>query len=76
MVKNSIVFSGTVIGEGSVIENSIVDENVSVGKACRIGECKDKTKKIAVLGRDISVSDHSVIPDGAMVDCDVKGGEQ
>ncbi len=76
VVKNSIVFSGTVIGEDSVIENSIVDENVSVGKGCRIGECKDKTKKITVLGRDISVSDHSVILDGAMVDCDVKGGEQ
>ena len=61
----------TIIGENSVIEYSIIDENTVVGCGCKIGETCENDQKITVLGRNITVDDGSVVEIGAMIDKDV-----
>ncbi len=75
VVTDSIIFSGAVIGENAVIDNSIIDENVCVGKGVKIGAGSEKDKKIAVLGRDISIADGAVVLAGEIIDKSVDGGE-
>ena len=70
-VKNSVIMSDVVIGENSVIEYSIIDENVNLGKNVCVGEEKTTGKGITVLGRNISVADYVCIGGGEMIDKDV-----
>ncbi len=71
VVKNCIIMADTVIKENSVLEYSIVDENTVIGKNCLIGEPKENGKGIAVLSRNITIKDGSVIAGGQMVDKDI-----
>ena len=71
VVKNSIIYSGVVVGENAVVENAIIDENVTIGKGARIGVSAEKEKKIAVLGRGITVSDGAVVVAGEIIDKNV-----
>ena len=62
VVENSVVFSGAVIGAGSKLSYAIIDENVTVGKNCVLGDAKSSPDRIALVGRN------SVIPDGTSID--------
>ncbi len=74
-VKNSIIMADVVIEEGAQIEYSIIDENTVINAGSKIGEPKENGKGIAVLSRNISVAENSVIEGGAMIDKDVVKGE-
>ena len=73
VVKNSIIMADVEIGENSVVEYAIIDENTVIGANSKIGEPKSSGNGIAVLGRNITVADGSVVGGGAMIDSDVKG---
>ena len=72
VVKNSIIMADVVIGENAVVEYAIIDENTVIGKNAKIGEPKSSGNGIAVLGRNICVSDGVTIKGGSMIDSDVK----
>ncbi|MBR1984017.1 MAG: glucose-1-phosphate adenylyltransferase, partial [Clostridia bacterium] len=71
VVKNSIIMSDTNIKEDSLIDYSIIDENVQIGKNVKIGEEKETNKGIAVLGRNITVSDGVIVEGGKIIDTDL-----
>ena len=75
VVKNSIIMSDTTIGENTVIDYSIVDECVNIGKDVKIGEDKQSNKGIAVLGRNITVSDGVIVEGGKIIDTDLNKEE-
>ena len=54
------------------MDYSIVDEKVSVGNGAVIGENNAGERKIAVLGRDISVADGAKVAAGKIVDENVE----
>ncbi len=68
VIKDSIIFSNSVIGENAEIIGSIIDEGVTVLKGAKIGEPLDKSKKIAVVGRDYVVKENQVIKAGEIVE--------
>ena len=69
VVKNSIIYACAEIGEGAVVEHAIIDENVKIGKNAAVGEGqKDESLSVAVLGRDITVSDNAVVGAGQIID--------
>jgi glucose-1-phosphate adenylyltransferase len=51
VVRDSIVLFDTVIGAGSVIDRSILDKEVVVGRNCRIGHGDDMTPNKQEPGR-------------------------
>ncbi|MDQ3705605.1 MAG: glucose-1-phosphate adenylyltransferase [Chloroflexota bacterium] len=51
VVRDSIVLFDTVIGAGSVVDRSILDKEVVVGKNCRIGHGDDMTPNKQEPGR-------------------------
>ncbi|MBP5686293.1 MAG: glucose-1-phosphate adenylyltransferase, partial [Clostridia bacterium] len=71
-VRNSILMSGVTVGENSVVDYAIVDENAVIGKNCFIGE-ENSAENISVLGRGINVCDGAKIGGGQIVDKDVRG---
>lgn len=68
VVKNSIIMRGTIIGEnvkidyGMVDENSVIQNDVTVG-----GEGSDK-EHIALIGRDLTIKKGSVIKAGEIAE--------
>ncbi|MBQ1848094.1 MAG: glucose-1-phosphate adenylyltransferase [Clostridia bacterium] len=66
VVKDSVIFEESEIGEGSVVEYSMLDCRVSVGKDCRVGEPAVSNKGIALLGADLRLPDKTVICGGVM----------
>ena len=75
VVKNSIIMADVEIGENAIVEYAIIDENTVIGKNSKIGENKESGNGIAVLGRNIKVSDGAVVKGGSMIDKDVKEGK-
>lgn len=75
VVKNSILMGDVVIEENAKIEYSIIDENTIVGKGAVVGENKENGKGIALLSRNISVGDGTVVKGGEIVDKDVVKGD-
>ncbi len=75
VVKNSILMGDIVIEENAKIEYSIIDENTIVGKGAVVGENKENGKGIALLSRNISVGDGTVVKGGEIVDKDVVKGD-
>jgi len=71
-VINSIVMANTVIGSHSLIENSILDEDIHVGQSCHIGlrnSRLDDKGNITVIGKGVIVphytdidGQHKVLP--------------
>ena len=59
------------IGENTVVDYSIIDEKVTVGSDAKIGAEKQDELKIAVLGRDITVSDGATVIAGEIIDKNV-----
>ncbi len=75
VVKNSILMGDVIIEQDAKIEYSIIDEGTIVKKGAIIGESKEKGKGITLLGRNIQISENSIIKGGEIVEKDlVKGG--
>ena len=70
VVENSVVFSGTVIGAGSKISYAIIDENVTIGKNCVLGDGKSSPDRIALVGRDTVLPDGTEIDSGSVTEAD------
>lgn len=60
--------SEVTVGENSVLEYAIVDENTEIGANVRLGEEKSAGKGIAVVGRELTVGDGAVIGGGEMIE--------
>jgi glucose-1-phosphate adenylyltransferase len=67
VVRDSIIMAESRIGEGSVVDMSIIDEEVKVGKACRIGDYAGATHKIAVIGKKAVVKNGASVAAGEQV---------
>ena len=70
-VKDSVIFANTVIGEGSTVNYSIIDEKVTIGNNVVIGIEKSDSAEIAVVGRGVKVYDNAVVAAGANIEEDV-----
>ncbi len=76
VVKDSVIMSGTVVKAGSKVTYSIIDESVTLGEGVTVGEDKETAKGIAVIGRGVIVGDKAKIAAGAMIDKNIKEGEE
>ena len=72
VVKDSVIFSGTTIGENSIVNYSIIDENVTIGKNATIGVNKEFSTGISVIGRDTVIPDDEVIKDSQNIEADYR----
>jgi glucose-1-phosphate adenylyltransferase len=62
-VWNSVVMPGASVGYHSIVDTCIVDEDVNIGKLCYIGlgKCLPGDGDITVLGKGVTVPDHTAI---------------
>lgn len=68
VVKNSVIFSESIIDENATVDYSIIDEKVKVSRNAQIGSGRYDELKIAVLGRDITVSEGAIVEAGNIID--------
>lgn len=68
VVKNSVIFSESIIDENATVDYSIIDEKVKVSRDAKIGSGRYDELKIAVLGRDITVSEGAIVDAGNIID--------
>lgn len=68
VVKNSVIFSESIIDENATVDYSIIDEKVKVSRNAKIGSGRYDKLKIAVLGRDITVSEGAIVDAGNIID--------
>lgn len=68
VVKNSVIFSESIIDENATVDYSIIDEKVKVSRNAQIGSGRYDELKIAVLGRDITVSEGAIVDAGNIID--------
>ena len=68
VVKNSVIFSESIIDENATVDYSIIDEKVKVSRNANIGSGRYDELKIAVLGRDITVSEGAIVDAGNIID--------
>ena len=71
IVKDAVVLANSVIKADATVSYSIIDENVTVGKAAKIGVEKDPSAEIVVLGRDLTVADGVTVSDGQKHEKDI-----
>jgi glucose-1-phosphate adenylyltransferase len=83
-VENSILFPGVVIGEGSVVKDSIIFQDTRIEKNCNVVKTivdeetviKDGAQiggegAITVVGTNVVVKENAAVASGAMIDPDV-----
>lgn len=68
VVKNSVIFSESIIDENATVDYGIIDEKVKVSRNAKIGSGRYDELKIAVLGRDITVSEGAIVDAGNIID--------
>ena len=71
VVKDSVVLANSVIKAEATVSYSIIDENVTVGKAAKIGVDKDPSAEIVVLGRELTVGDGITVSEGQKHEKDI-----
>ena len=74
VVRDSVIMSGTIIKAGATVNYSIIDSNSIISENATIGEPKDVSKEIAVIGSDLCVGKGVTIPSGAMINNDSTDG--
>ena len=67
IVKDSIIMANSYIGEKGSVLYSIIDENVVVGDRVNIGEDKETAKGLAVIARDLVISNGVTIASDVMI---------
>ena len=70
VIRDSIIMSATTIGAGTVVDKSIISENVSVGAGCKLGvgeEVPNKVKPDVYAFGLVTIGEESVIPDNVEI---------
>jgi len=76
VVKDSVIMSGTVIKSGASVLYSIIDEKTVIGKKCTIGNDKEDSKNVTVVGAGLELADGTVVEEGKIFSSDdIKGGK-
>lgn len=70
-VKDSVVLANSVIKANATVSYSIIDENVTVGNAAKVGVDKNAAAEIVVLGRDVTVGDGITVSEGQKHEKDI-----
>ena len=60
--------SDVVIGEGSIVNYSIIDSDIKLGKKCVVGRERLESSGVTVISGGMSLPDGTVVEDGAMAD--------
>lgn len=80
VVSHSILMPGVEIGSDTEIQYAIIANDCRIGNHVRIGDSKTTEKpqqskeeenEITVVGQQVTVGDHVLIPQGAMVNADM-----
>ena len=69
-MRDSIIMSSTTIKAGTIVDKSIIAENVTVGKDCKLGvgeELPNKVKPDVYAFGLVTIGEDSVIPDGVQI---------
>ncbi len=75
VVKDSVIMQGCVVKSGARVLYSILDEEVTVGENCVVGNDRENAKEVSVVGASATLPDGMVIEEGKIVSSeDVKGG--
>ena len=76
-VEDAVVMGGTVIKAGAVVEHCIVAENVVIGENAVVGAMPSENENgVATVGSGVYIGDGAKIGPHAMVNNNVKGGEE
>ncbi|MBR6651331.1 MAG: glucose-1-phosphate adenylyltransferase [Clostridia bacterium] len=67
VVRDSVVMSGTVIGEGTELSYALIDTDVTIGAKCRVGGEVGNAEDITVLGEGTVIADGEKIDAGVMI---------
>ncbi|MCH5162343.1 MAG: glucose-1-phosphate adenylyltransferase [Clostridiales bacterium] len=67
-VIDSVIMRDSVIGKGSVVSYSIIDEGVHIGERCKIGGAVDDTVDPTLIGRDKTIDNGTTIGAGKVVE--------
>ncbi|MDD3106220.1 MAG: glucose-1-phosphate adenylyltransferase [Bacilli bacterium] len=70
-VKDSVIFSNTVIEDGASIQNSIVDESVTIKTNSHVGCCREQKGKITVVSANVVISENLIVQAGQMIEKDI-----
>ena len=77
IIEDAVVMGGTVIKAGAVVKHCIVAENVTIGANAVVGEMPTGSENnVATIGAGITIGDGAKVGPKAMVNRDVKGGEE
>ncbi len=71
VVKDAVILANSVVKAGATVSYSIIDENVTIGANAKIGQAKDPSTEIVVLGRDITVADGVTVAEGQKHETDI-----
>ena len=71
VVKDAVILANSVVKAGAVVSYSIIDENVTIGANAKIGQAKDPSTEIVVLGRGITVADGVTVSEGQKHETDI-----
>ena len=66
-VKDSVLFSDTVVGKDTKVFYTMTDHNVTIGENATVGKDRKDGGKITVIGAGITVKDGEKVADGSMV---------
>ena len=76
-VEDAVVMGGTTIKAGAVVKHCIVAENVIIGENAVVGAMpEDSENGVATIGFGVYVGDNAKIGPNAMVNNNVKDGEE
>ena len=76
-IEDAVVMGGTVIKKGASVKHCIVAENVVIGENAVVGEMpKDGAGSVATIGSGVYIGDGAKVGPAAMIDQNVKDGEE
>ena len=76
-VEDAVIMGGSVIKSGAVVEHCIVAENVVIGENARVGAMPSGGENgVATVGSGVVIGDNAKIGPNAMVNHNVKDGEE
>ena len=77
VVEDAVVMGGTIIKSGAVVKHCIVAENVIIGENAQVGAMPTEEESgVATIGAGIYIGDNAKIGPNAMIDENVKDGEE
>ncbi|MCD8084374.1 MAG: glucose-1-phosphate adenylyltransferase, partial [Clostridiales bacterium] len=77
VVEDAVVMGGTTIRSGAVVRHCIIAENVEIGENAVVGALPTETENgVATVGSGVRIGAGATIGPKAMIDTDVKDGEE